>query len=101
MKSITDTQPDSIVVSLSDRLMFSDHEDFRRVISTLVESDKANRVLDLKDLVSVDSAGLGMLVIAHEECQSVNAKLVFRGPTGQVRRMLELGRFDTILQIEG
>lgn len=101
MKSNTDTQTDSIVVSLSERLMFSDHDDFRQVIASLVESDKANRVLDLKELVSVDSAGLGMLVIAHEECQSINAKLVIRGATGQVRRMLELGRFDTILQIEG
>ena len=101
MKATTNIHQDCIVVSLSERLMFSDHEEFRQVLNALVESEMNCCVLDLHDLLSVDSAGLGMLVIAHEECQSANANLVIRGANGQVRRMLELGRFDSILRIEG
>lgn len=85
---------------LSEDLSFSDHLAFQSATKELIAANRKHCVLDLSALVSVDSAGLGMFMIAHEECEKANHQLVLRGATGQVKRMLDLARFDTILRIE-
>jgi anti-anti-sigma factor len=84
---------------ISDQLSFADHATFHTAIKELVAAAKKLCVIDLSNLKSVDSAGLGMFMIAHEECQKAKSSLILRGAQGQVQRMLDLARFDTILKI--
>ena len=92
-------EPDRAEAIMSDELSFADHGTFQSAIKELIAAARKLCIMDLRGLTSVDSAGLGMFMIAHEECEKANTSLVLRGATGQVQRMLELARFETILKI--
>ncbi len=85
---------------LGDRMVFSDSGAFRSLLQQ-VEGAKANAcVLDLSGLASIDSAGLGMFMIALDAAKKGGWSLRLRSPRGQVKSLLELGKFDQLLAIE-
>jgi len=87
-------------IQLKGRFAFSDHENFRNVVQ-LMENDGTKRfIFDLSGLEFVDSAGLGMFLIAREVAERHKLQLVLRGAQGQVKRMLDLGRFDSLFTIQ-
>jgi anti-anti-sigma factor len=87
-------------VRMSDRMTFSDHIAFRELLQKVEQSGARSCVLDLSGLISIDSAGLGMLVIAKETAAKQGWSLIVRGPQGHVKALLELGRFERMLTIE-
>lgn len=94
------TAGEETVVDLRGRLTFNDHAEFRELITEMVGSKKARQVIELSSLEFVDSAGLGMLLIAREELSGANAELVLRNPQGQVKRVLTVARLAQIIKIE-
>ncbi|KIZ47552.1 MULTISPECIES: STAS domain-containing protein [Rhodopseudomonas] len=87
-------------VSLTGELTFVDHQAFREVADRLGASTGKTIVIELADLEFIDSAGLGMLLIAREEARKTNRTLVLRGAKGQVGRMFALTKFDTLFSVE-
>ncbi|MBF0562480.1 MAG: STAS domain-containing protein [Alphaproteobacteria bacterium] len=87
-------------VIMHGRFTFADHENFRGVVQLLDDPSAKRFVFDLSGLEFVDSAGLGMLLIAREAAERKKLQLVLRGAQGQVRRMLDLGRFDALFTIQ-
>jgi anti-anti-sigma factor len=57
-------------------------------------------VIDLAKVEFIDSAGLGMLLIARDEASKASRQLTLRGPQGQVKRMFAVTRFETLFAIE-
>ena len=100
MKNETRVVDDQFVAVFSDKLSFADHATFRDTIRMMVESGKKKFVIELNRLQSIDSAGLGMFLIANEEAQKGDWKLILRSPQGQVKRMLELAKFGDLVAIE-
>ncbi len=94
------TAGEETVVDLRGRLTFNDHAEFRELITEMVGSKKTRQVIELSSLEFVDSAGLGMLLIAREELSGANAELVLRNPQGQVKRVLTVARLAQIIKIE-
>jgi len=86
--------------TLAGEFTFADHGVFRTMIGKLVKTKDSTCVLDLARLEFIDSAGLGMLLIARDEAKKANRKLVLRHPAGQVKRMLEISKFGTQLTIQ-
>jgi anti-anti-sigma factor len=91
---------DQTTIDLKGRLTFSDYAVFREVVDIFNTSPVKRCLLDLSELEFIDSAGLGMLLIARDKVQGKNGHLVIRGASGQVRKMLDLGRFDTLFTLE-
>ncbi|MBF0093980.1 MAG: STAS domain-containing protein [Alphaproteobacteria bacterium] len=87
-------------IQLTGRFTFADHEGFRSVVQILEEPDASRVVFDLSGLEFVDSAGLGMFLIAREAAERRKLQLVLKGAVGQVKRMLDLGRFDALFTIQ-
>jgi HptB-dependent secretion and biofilm anti anti-sigma factor len=48
----------------------------------------------------VDSAGLGMFIIAAETAKKAGLSLTLRSPSGHVRKLIELSKMDKLLSIE-
>ncbi|MGQ9366653.1 STAS domain-containing protein [Azospirillum sp. ST 5-10] len=94
------TTPEAIEARLNGRLEFADHERLRDLVALLDGPEAQRFVVDLSDLTFIDSAGLGMLLILHEEAEQRNVRLVVRDPRGDVRRSIELAKIDEILSIE-
>lgn len=87
-------------IMLRGRFTFADHEGFRGVVHLMDEPGAKRIVFDLSGLEFVDSAGLGMFLIAREAAERKKLQLVLRGAQGQVKRMLDLGRFDALFTIQ-
>jgi len=88
------------VVRLRGRLTFNDHARLRALIGEMAQSRATRQVLDLSSLEFVDSAGIGMLLIAREEMVNNSKELILRAATGQVKRVLTVAQIGKILTIE-
>ena len=86
---------------ISDKLTSSDLSNFRELLSEIKQSTCKVIVLDLDNLEWIDSAGLGMLILAKELAEKEELELVLRSPRGHVKSPLELGRFEKISNIQG
>lgn len=87
-------------VSFSGELTFSDHVAFRELADRVATSKQKTIVFELSSLDFIDSAGLGMLLIAREEAHKAGRILVLRGAKGQVGRMFGLTKFETLFGVE-
>lgn len=99
MRLDTIKQDTTVQVRFHERMSFSDHGIFREMLTKVRQAGAKSCVFDLSELVSVDSAGLGMLIIAHEAAQKEGWKLTLQKPQPQVMKLLELSSFDKILTI--
>lgn len=86
-------------VKLQERMTFSDHSQFRDLLTEISRAKAHSAIFDMSDLVSIDSAGLGMLMIALEESRKGGWALSLRAPQGHVRKLLELACFDKLIPI--
>ncbi len=84
-------------VELKGRLTYSDYNVFRQIADTL---GVQNCVFDLNGLEFIDSAGLGMLLLARDRIEECRGKIILRGAQDQVRKMIELGKFDDLFIVE-
>lgn len=87
-------------IRFSGRMTFADNEVFRRVLDEFGEGGTTGVALDLGGLDFLDSAGLGMLLLAKETAGERNLRLMVRGARGQVQKMLDLAHFKELLDIE-
>lgn len=88
------------VVRLRGRLTFNDHARLRGLIREMLQLPAKRQVLDLSALEFVDSAGIGMLLIAREELANADKTLVLRSAQGQVKRVLTVAQLSKIVAIE-
>jgi anti-anti-sigma factor len=77
-------------VTLSGQLNFAANEDFQVIVERISKISRAKVVFDLAGLSHIDSVGLGLLYIAHEELADVGSKLTLLHPRDTVLRMLQL-----------
>jgi HptB-dependent secretion and biofilm anti anti-sigma factor len=91
---------DDTTVSISGEFTFTDHVAFKAIASRLLERQGTPIIIDLAKLEFIDSAGLGMLLIVREEADKAHRSLVLRGPCGQVKRMFDVTKFDTLFTVE-
>jgi anti-anti-sigma factor len=87
-------------VDLIGQLTFDATDSFREVIDSLDKDKVKACVLDMASLDFIDSAGLGLLVLAHASAGRAGIPLSMRHPRGQVREMIEVAEFHTIIPCE-
>jgi anti-anti-sigma factor len=90
------------VVALSGRFTFALRNAFRDVLTNHVEAMSPGGcvVFDLAAVEFVDSAALGMLLLARKAAQQRSGSITIRGANGQARRMLDVSKFDSLFTIE-
>lgn len=100
MEYAIDIREQEAVVRLRGRLTFNDHAKLRALIQEMLQNKAKRQVLDLSNLEFVDSAGIGMLLIAREEMTNIDKQFVLRGAQGQVKRVLSVAQLGKIISIE-
>ncbi len=83
-------------VTLSGKFTFSDHTGFREILKKITESDVRQVILNMTTVDFVDSAALGMLLLARDEAQKHQKELVIHGATGQVKKTFDLAKFNAL-----
>ena len=84
---------------LSEKITFSDLDGFREMVRHMVESCSEQNIMDLSAVEFIDSAGLGMLLLARDEMSKKAANLTLKSPQGQVQKMFSVARFDQMFDI--
>jgi anti-anti-sigma factor len=85
---------------LAERLSFADNGIFRKLLDEMLASKARHWVFEVSRLSSVDSAGLGMFIIAMEAAKKAGLTLVLRSPTEHVRKLIELSKMDKLIRVE-
>ena len=94
-----DVNGDMFGAKLSEKITFSDLDGFREMVNDMVQSRAARNIVDLSEVEFIDSAGLGMLLLARDEMAKTSASLALKSPRGQVQRMFSVARFDQMFEI--
>jgi anti-anti-sigma factor len=90
---------DDLEIRLIGTLTMDDHAAFRSLLSDVTQRKPRHCAFDLRDLETIDSAGIGMLLIASEEAKKSNWGFSIDNPAGHVRRVLELADLAKIVTI--
>jgi anti-anti-sigma factor len=92
-------RPGAAVVHCSGRICFrEDAQRFSDMVISLLKSGK-NVVLDFSQLESIDSAGIGQLVLVHMHAQACECALPMVSPPQQVRGLLELTNVASLFEL--
>lgn len=90
----------NIGIELKGRLTYTDYNNFKTVSDLFEKVEDEQCFLDLTDLEFIDSAGLGMLLLLRDKVSEKKGLVILKGAHGQVKKMLELGRFDSLFLIQ-
>lgn len=71
----------------------------RRTIRDLVESGRTKIILNLCEVNSMDSAGVGELVGAYIPLKSKGGELKFLNPTKKVFGILQITQLDNVFEV--
>ncbi len=84
-------------MALRGQFTFADHQNFRDLLKVFESNSEINTlVLDFAGVDFIDSAGLGMMLIAREEAGQRNVKLSLINSQGQVEKMFRVSKFETL-----
>jgi anti-sigma B factor antagonist len=88
-----------MIVHCQGRLVYRDEAAaLARVVGEVLEGG-GKVILDLSEVSSIDSAGIGELVSLHTQAQSQNADMKYASPSPLVRELLDLTNLDSVLEI--
>lgn len=93
------SRPDQTEVVFSEGLGLVDHTAFRAMLGQVEQTSPEAVVFDFSGLETIQAAGLGLLLIAREQCHRAGRTLELRRPQGNVRRVLEAARLDRLMTI--
>ncbi len=90
---------DVMIVYCQGRIVYRDEAAaLSRMVGEVLENS-GKVVLDLGGVSSIDSAGIGELVLLHSWARSKNADLKCASPSPLVRELLDLTNMDSVLDI--
>lgn len=89
-----------VEVRFSQRVTFQEHDSFADVLQLLQEGRDKRCVFQLGSTDFVDSAALGMFLLARETAQARGVDIVLKGARGKVRDVMQVARFDTLFVME-
>ena len=99
-----DTRPNGTEIALSGTLTYSDYDTFLGILGSISSAgsepnDGSAIILDISELTFVDSCGLGLFLMAHEEATKQGRSLQLKSPRTEVLRSLRLANFDMFITI--
>jgi anti-anti-sigma factor len=90
---------DVIIVHCQGRIVYRDEAlALSQLVGELLQCG-SKVVLDLSGVSSIDSAGLGELVLLHRRAQSQKAEMKYANPSPLVRDLLGLTNLDSVFEI--
>lgn len=96
--SVNET-PEAVVIVLTGRFTFTDASRFKQSLDQIKDARGRQLTLDLSGVDFIDSAAMGMLLLARDTANSEGVRLVLRAPSGQVKRILEVAKFSTLFEM--
>lgn len=99
MQDFIDSTTQAATIALQGRLTFAENGAFRQVVEGLEREGHQQVVFDLAQLDYIDSAGMGMLLVARDVTAARGGAVTLANAGGQVARMLRLARFSDFFTV--
>ncbi len=96
MDITTQTNKDILDVQMSGKFTFSDHQVFRPVLERMSAREIRSINFHMNEVEFIDSAALGMLLLANDEAGKHNKGINIVGAQGQVLKMFDMARFNAL-----
>lgn len=90
---------DMLSLAMRGKFTFTDHEKFRSIIDLIRNSPLKTVAFDFAGVDFIDSAALGMLLIAREEAAKKSINLILANPNGQIAKMFKVSKFDSLFTL--
>jgi anti-sigma B factor antagonist len=88
-----------VIIYCQGRIVYRDEAvALSNMVGELLEN-QGKVVLDLSGITSIDSAGIGELVLLHTSAQAKHAELKYASPRPFVRDLFDLTHLDSFLEI--
>jgi anti-anti-sigma factor len=94
------TSGDLIELILKGRFTFTDNKTFSGLLEGISNQEYKKVVIDLEGVDFIDSAALGILLLARDRCEKASVSLTLRNPVGQVKQMFKISKFNELFKIE-
>jgi HptB-dependent secretion and biofilm anti anti-sigma factor len=91
---------DSLVIPIQGRMTHSDYKGFRDILARINADQPPRIIFDLARVEFMDSSALGMLLIVRDAAVQNRHDVVLRGGTGQVERLIAIGKLHKYFIIE-
>jgi len=88
------------LVSLSGELDLSSAPPLRELLSRVLDDDRLHRlVVDLSDLIYLDSTGLSVFVTAHKRASTSGIEFCLANPNPSVSQLFKVTALDQVFEI--
>ncbi len=87
-------------IAIEGSFTFRDHDRFFEVVSLIKSSKEKKMIFNLSKCDFIDSAALGMFVIASDEASAKDMSLIIKSATGKVKDVMFAARFDNLYTFE-
>lgn len=88
-----------VQVQLRGQFTFADNQKFKELLERVYAYELSGMTLDFEHIDFIDSAGLGMLLLLRDNCNSKNIQLVLMHPRGQVEKIFTISRFEQLFSV--
>jgi anti-sigma B factor antagonist len=88
-----------MIVSMPERLVFSNANETKQELSELIEKGFTKFSLDLSSVSFMDSSGLTVLVATYKKVAKLGGKVSLLTPSNQARMLIDLTRLHQVFDI--
>ncbi|MDI1436851.1 STAS domain-containing protein [Polyangium sorediatum] len=99
MKMTRTDHEDETTVTIVGKLEEGTAPQFRTLIDELLAANRRHITLDLLELSSIDSSGVGVIVSLHKQVRERGGEVKLVGLTGQPLAFLRLMRLDKVFSM--
>lgn len=90
---------EGLMIVVTERFDFSLHQEFRESYRHALEPG-TKFWLDLKGADYMDSSALGMILLLKDHADTLGGELIIWKPNEEIRRILDIAKFERFVSIE-
>ena len=94
MEMTRTTQNGDLTLTLKGAFTFEDNMAFRSILAGISNTEVKHITFNLEHVHFIDSAALGMLLLAYDESLRHQKRIILRGAGGQVSKTLHMAHFE-------
>src|SRR3712207_3969897 len=88
-----------LVVRLEGRFEFASRNEYKRLITEILQEDHRRMVIDLEQVTFLDSSALGLLLLTDQNFKLKKGHFGLVKPTGHVHQILEVANIPRVIPI--
>lgn len=100
MEHSAEKKGEGLELRLRGKFTFADNKTFAEYFDQISTKSFKQVLIDLSDVEFIDSAALGILLLARDKCEKSATNLTLKNPHGQVKQMFDISRFGDLFKIE-